>query len=165
MQSYSTLSLPRQYCSHDGTKLQDTRSMAYYNVGSDTIMYLDHIPEDNEIRAKGIAAKALAKWKSQGGRRHIEGSYGVAGAPVLVHVKAEGREGLSANRLGMANTGTTTSSTALPDLSQAPKSMSTAMPMAMAQSAQEPPQSYELPNGEVHERFEECAEYEDDSRF
>ena len=132
-------------------------------------MYLDHIPEDNEIRAKGIAAKALAKWKSQGGRRHIEGSYGVAGAPVVVHVKAEGREGLSANRLGMANTGTTNSSTAVPDPSQAPKSMSTSsampMPILMAQSAQEPPQSYEPPNGEVHERFEECAEYEDDSRF
>lgn len=151
--------------------------MAYYNVGSDTIMYLDHIPEDNEIRAKGLAAKALAKWKGQGGRRHIEGSYGVSGKPVLVHVKAEGREGLSANRLGMANTGSnlpslpslpsTTSSTALPDPSQAPKSMSTAMPMPMAtaQTAHEPPQSYEPPNVEVHERFEECAEYEDDSGF
>jgi hypothetical protein len=39
-------------------------------------MYLDLIKEDNEIRAKGVAAKVLAKWKSQGGRRHIEGSYG-----------------------------------------------------------------------------------------
>ena len=149
--------------------------MAYYNVGSNTIMYLDHIPEDNEIRAKGLAAKALAKWKSQGGRRHIEGSYGVSGKPVLVHVKAEGREGLSANRLGMANTGSshtlplppvpslpsTTSSTALPDPSQAPKSM----PISMAQSAHEPPQSHEPPNVEVQEMFEECAENEDDSRF
>ena len=39
-------------------------------------MYLDLIKEDNEIRAKGVAAKVLAKWKSQGGRRHIAGSYG-----------------------------------------------------------------------------------------
>jgi hypothetical protein len=50
--------------------------MAYYNIRSGSTMYLDLIKEDNEIRAKGVAAKVLAKWKSQGGRRHIEGSYG-----------------------------------------------------------------------------------------
>lgn len=39
-------------------------------------MYLDLIKEGSEVRAKGVATKVLAKWRSQGGRRHIEGSYG-----------------------------------------------------------------------------------------
>ena len=141
---------------------------------SDTIMYLDHIQEDNEIRAKGVVSKALAMWKSQGGRRHIEGSYGVSGKPVLVLVKAEGREGLSANRLGMANNGTSaTLLVPLPTLPAVPPKDFTAtlsdqstQPVSVPQAAQE---TLYLPgtgppSGELPERFEECAEHEEDSR-
>lgn len=137
-------------------------------------MYLDHIQEDNEIRAKGVVSKALAKWKSQGGRRHIEGSYGVSGKPVLVLVKAEGREGLSANRLGMANNGVSnTLPLPLPSLPAVPsKDFSAALtdqstkPLSVPQATQE---TLKLPgpgppSGELPERFQECAEHEEDSR-
>jgi hypothetical protein len=49
--------------------------MAFYNIRSDSTMYLDLIKEVNEIRAKGVVAKVLAEWKSLGCRRHIKGSY------------------------------------------------------------------------------------------
>jgi hypothetical protein len=146
--------------------------MAYYNIMSDTIMYLDHIQEDNEIRAKGVVSKALALWKSQGGRRHIEGSYGVSDKPVLGLVKAEGREGLSANRLGLANNGVS-NTLPLPALPAVPSmDFSTALtdqstqPVSVPQATQE---TLKLPrtgppSGELPERFEECAEHEEDSR-
>jgi hypothetical protein len=146
--------------------------MAFYNIMSDTIMYLDHIQEDNEIRAKRVVSKALAMWKSQGGRRHIEGSYGVSGQPVRVVVKAEGREGLSANRLGMANNGVS-NTLPLPTLPAVPPKDFNAVltdqstkPVSVPQATQE---TLKLPGtgpprGELPERFEECAEHEEDSR-
>ena len=126
-------------------------------------MYLDHIQEDNEIRAKGVVAKALAKWKSQGGRRHIEGSYGISGQPVLVLVKAEGREGLSANRLGMANNGVR-HILPLPSIPSLPSTNFSTALIPAQQSSQEALLSSVPTNCELHERFEECAEHEEDNR-
>ena len=93
-----------QYCTTDGTRLQRGRSMAYYNIKSGSTMHLDQIQDSNEVMAKKVAADAVKKWKSQQGvRRHVEGSYGDSGQPVLILANAEGRKGLNANRFGMGN--------------------------------------------------------------
>lgn len=117
--------------------------MSYYNVRSGSTMYLDHIKEDNEIRAKSIVAKIIAKWKSQGGRRHIEGSYG----PPVRTVKAE----QSSSAVGVSGSNTVKTS------SSSNATLSAYMPASIRPSLSLAPTFSKTPD-----RFQECAE---DERF
>ena len=108
-------------------------------------MYLDHIKEDNEIRAKSIVAKIIAKWKSQGGRRHIEGSYG----PPVRTVKAQPSSSSSVSCNG-SNTATASSSSGNATLAAyMPAPIRPSLPLASA-------------HAKTPDRFQECAE---DERF
>ena len=70
-----------QCCSHDGSALQETRSMAFYNIACGSVLYLHLINVDNLIRAGRVVKDALASWFSQGARRKIYGIYGTTVEP------------------------------------------------------------------------------------
>ena len=65
-----------QHFSYDGSVLQTTRSMAYYNVKSGSTVYLDLLPVKNEIDAGKLLKNVSAFWATSGARRYISGSYG-----------------------------------------------------------------------------------------
>lgn len=111
-------------------------------------MYLDHIKEDNEIRAKAIVAKIMAKWKSQGGRRHIEGSYG----PPVRTVRAEPSSSSS------SSSGTVSASNGSNAILAAymPAPIRTALPLRL-------PSALPPILAKTQDRFQECAE--NDGRF
>ena len=112
-------------------------------------MYLDHIKEDNEIRAKSIVAKIMAKWKSQGGRRHIEGSYG----PPVRTVRAEPSSSSSSSSSGSASASNSSNAILAAYM---PATIRTALPLRLPSAL--PP----MP-AKTQDRFQECAE--NDGRF
>lgn len=45
----------KQFCSHDGSVLEDSRSVAYCNIKSSTTMYLDQIEVQNVVKANELS--------------------------------------------------------------------------------------------------------------